>query len=129
MVRGDIPKNFGIQGADKKQKQQMLKDFKKIQKAVKFEEAYLRPFATEIKKVIDIPLILPGGLRTVKVMEDVLEKGDADFIGLCRPLIRDPYFPVRAQRGGIKKSDCLNCNWCLRHPVMCYQKQFRPPTI
>jgi len=23
-------------------------------------------------------------------MEDVLEKGDADFIGLCRPLLRDP---------------------------------------
>ena len=40
----------------------MLKDFKKIQNAVKFKEAYLRPFATEIKKVIDIPLILPGDL-------------------------------------------------------------------
>jgi 2,4-dienoyl-CoA reductase-like NADH-dependent reductase (Old Yellow Enzyme family) len=84
-------------------KQNMLKDFKKIQNAVKFKEAYLRPFATEIKKVIDIPLILPGGLRTVMVMEDVLEKGDADFIGLCRPLIRDPYFPVRAQGGGIER--------------------------
>ena len=81
----------------------MLKDYKKIQNSVKFEEAYLLPFAMEIKEVIDIPLILPGGLRTVSVMEDVLEKGDADFIGLCRPLIRDPYFPLRAQRGRIEK--------------------------
>lgn len=136
MARGDVPANYNISGAraDKQLSQEALSlQFKAMINEVKFEEAYLRPFAREIKKVINIPLILPGGLRTVSVMEDILKKGDADFIGLCRPLIRDPYLPNRIKRG-LKKSDCLNCNWCLtgyqsKHPKLlhCYQKSFRPP--
>ena len=95
---------------------------------MKCKEAYLRPFAKEIKKVTNVSLILPGGLRTVSVMEDVLKKGDADFIGLCRPLIRDPDFPNKIRKG-LKRSDCLDCNRCLSAtlPVKCYQKLYRPP--
>jgi 2,4-dienoyl-CoA reductase-like NADH-dependent reductase (Old Yellow Enzyme family) len=136
IARGDIPTNYNIVGAradEKKSRKALSLQFKAMINEVKFKEAYLRPFAREIKKVIDIPLILPGGLRTVSIMEDILEKGDADFIGLCRPLIRDPYLPNGIKRG-LKKSDCLNCNWCLigyqyEHPklLQCYQKLFHPP--
>lgn len=147
MARGDIPTNiygFHFAGEDTKESRQALsKIFNAMKDEVKFKEAYLRPFAKEIKKVIDIPLILPGGLRTVSVMEDVLKKGDADFIGLCRPLIRDPYFPNKVKKG-LKRSDCLNCNRCLTglaHPERakgyqglsehprCYQKLYRPPHL
>jgi 2,4-dienoyl-CoA reductase-like NADH-dependent reductase (Old Yellow Enzyme family) len=128
IARGDIPMHF-ISRRGKEREQEMLEAFKAIKEEVKFEEAYLRPFAKEIKQVIDIPLILPGGLRTVSVMEDVLEKGDADFIGLCRPLLRDPDFPNKVRKG-LKRSDCLNCNLCLTDkPIMCYQKLYRPPHV
>lgn len=135
IARGDIPSNVIPPGMDRKNSP-LAKWYLAMKDEVKFKEAYLRPFAGEIKKVIDIPLILPGGLRTVSVMEDVLEKGDADFIGLCRPLIRDPYFPRRIERG-LKKSDCLNCNRCLtgykavasHDMIRCFQKYFRPPHL
>ena len=128
IARGDIPMHF-VSRHGKEREQEMFEILKAIKDEVKFEEAYLRPFAKEIKQVIDIPLILPGGLRTVSVMEDVLEKGDADFIGLCRPLLRDPDFPNKVRKG-LKRSDCLNCNLCLTDkPIMCYQKFYRPPHV
>lgn len=129
MARGDIPKNyFGLKGKTEHEKRKIIKYLKAEVDEVKFKESYLLPFAKEIKKVINIPLILPGGQRTVRMMEETLEKGFADFIGLCRPLIRDPYFPYKVKKGWVKRSDCLNCNRCLvDKPVMCYQKLYRPP--
>jgi 2,4-dienoyl-CoA reductase-like NADH-dependent reductase (Old Yellow Enzyme family) len=128
LSRGDIPKNyFAIQGKSESQKRKLIQKLKAMKNEVKFEEAYLRPFAREIRKGTDIPLILPGGQRTVSVMEDILREGDADFIGLCRPLIRDPDFPNKVRKG-LKRSDCLNCNRCLvDKPPICYQKYYRPP--
>jgi 2,4-dienoyl-CoA reductase-like NADH-dependent reductase (Old Yellow Enzyme family) len=132
MAKGDLPANFRIPGKDLEETRQTLKNIQGFEDNIKFKEAYFRPFAREIKKVIDIPLILPGGNRTVSNMEDILKSGDADFIGLCRPLIREPDFPNKVRKWGLKKSDCLNCNRCLTTgkgpfgPNQCYQKLFRP---
>lgn len=129
MSRGDIPKNyFGLQGKSAYRRRKIIQNLKAIKDEVKFKEAYLLPFAKEIKKVIDVPLILPGGLRTVSVMERILREGHADFIGLCRPLIREPDFPRKVREKGVKKAECLNCNLCLvDKPLYCYQKVYRPP--
>jgi 2,4-dienoyl-CoA reductase-like NADH-dependent reductase (Old Yellow Enzyme family) len=132
MAKGDLPANFRIMGKNLEQTRETLKNIKGFEEDIRFKEAYFRPFAREIKKVIDIPLILPGGNRTVANMEDILETGDADFIGLCRPLIRDPDFPDKVRKRELDKSDCLNCNRCLTtgkgpfEPSQCYQKLFRP---
>ena len=129
MSRGDIPKDyFGFKNKTEYGKRKLSKYLKAQKDDVKFKENYLLPFAKEIKKFIDIPLILPGGLRTVRVMEETIQGGDADFIGLCRPMIRDPEFPNKVRKGFVTRSDCLNCNRCLvDKPVMCYQKLYRPP--
>ncbi len=131
MARGDIPYDyFGLNGKTEYGKRKLVKYLREQAEDVKFKEGYLLPFAREIKKVISIPLIVPGGMRTVKFMEEVIENGQADFIGLCRPLIRDPEFPNKVEKGFVKRSDCLNCNRCLvNKPVMCYQKFYRPPRI
>lgn len=131
IMRGDIPEAYPKNKAKTEyERRKFTKIFKAMKDEVKHEEAYLRPFAKEIKKVIgDTPLILPGGLRTVSVMEDILAEGDADFIGLCRPLLRDPYFPNKVRKG-LKRSDCLNCNLCmLVSPVACGQRLYRPPHL
>jgi len=130
MARGDIPRDcmFIKSRETEYGKRQVRKFFEAQKEEVKFKENYLLPFAQEIKKVIDIPLILPGGLRTVRVMEETINNGDADFIGLCRPLIRDPQFPNKVRKGFVTKSDCLNCNRCIGDKaVACYQKFYRPP--
>jgi len=79
----------------------------------KEKEAYLLPYAMEIKKHIKIPLILVGGLRSLSVIEQILCNGDADFIGLSRPLIREPNLPNKWLLGEKDTCDCISCNGCV----------------
>lgn len=78
------------------------------------EAAYNLPYAKEIKKGIDIPLILVGGINTIDLVEEILNKGDADFIAFSRPLIREPDLPNRWMKGmGSAIVECDYCNNCL----------------
>ena len=78
------------------------------------EPAYHLPYAKEIKKNIDIPLILVGGVNSIDLVEEILNKGDADFVSLSRPLIREPDLPNRWMKGiGSSTVDCDYCNNCL----------------
>lgn len=79
----------------------------------KDKEAYHLPYAKEIKKVIDVPLILVGGIRSLDVSEKILAEGSADFLALCRPLIRQPDLPNRWLKGiGGLTAKCISCNGC-----------------
>jgi 2,4-dienoyl-CoA reductase-like NADH-dependent reductase (Old Yellow Enzyme family) len=40
---------------------------------------------------VNVPIMMVGGLRTFALMEEVIQKGEADFISLCRPLIKEPH--------------------------------------
>jgi 2,4-dienoyl-CoA reductase-like NADH-dependent reductase (Old Yellow Enzyme family) len=85
----------------------------------KEQEAYHLPYAKEIKKLINIPLILVGGLRSLEVAEDILQKGNADFIALCRPLIREPDLPNKWLKGeGKLVSKCISCNSCIGNTIV-----------
>ncbi|MDP2167718.1 MAG: NADH:flavin oxidoreductase [Thermodesulfovibrionales bacterium] len=75
------------------------------------EEAYFRDSGRLFKGRLRIPVILTGGMRSMAVMEDALKKGEADLIGLSRPLIREPELP-ELMKGGKEKADCISCNGC-----------------
>jgi len=78
------------------------------------EPAYHLSYANEIKKDIDIPLILVGGVNSIDLAEGILNKGDADFIAFSRPLIREPGLPNRWIKGiGSSSVECDYCNSCL----------------
>lgn len=49
-------------------------------------EAYFLDFAENIRKEVKCHLMVTGGFRTVKGMNDALASGACDFIGLARPL-------------------------------------------
>ncbi|MFX1340620.1 MAG: NADH:flavin oxidoreductase [Promethearchaeota archaeon] len=78
------------------------------------EPAYNVPYAKEIKKVVDIPIIAIGGINSLVLAENILEEGSADFIALARPFIREPNLPNRWLKGesdaGVK---CIYCNTCI----------------
>ena len=76
------------------------------------DEAYFRPLAKQARPVTPLPIVLVGGLRSRRVMDDVLDAGDADFIALCRPLICEPDFPNRLRRGVQERSSCISDNRC-----------------
>lgn len=76
------------------------------------DEAYYRPLAQQARPMTKLPIVLVGGFRSRKVMEDVLAAGDADFISLCRPLICEPDLPNRLRAGTQERSACISANRC-----------------
>ena len=92
---------------------------------MKWEEAYWLPYAQKIKPAIgDTPLMLVGGMKYPQTMEKILQDGHADFISMCRPLIREPNFPNEMAEGRKSPARCSFCNKCLMMarsgPVRCH---------
>jgi 2,4-dienoyl-CoA reductase-like NADH-dependent reductase (Old Yellow Enzyme family) len=82
----------------------------KIRKAD--EEAYFLPLAKKIKRHVSVPIILVGGIRSLKGVNDILQSGAADLVSMARPLIREPGLIRRWQQGDGKKATCISCNQC-----------------
>jgi len=76
------------------------------------DEACFRPLAQQVRPRTGLPLILVGGLRSRRVMEEVLTSGDADFVSLSRPLICEPDLPNRLRAGLQERSSCISANRC-----------------
>jgi len=75
-------------------------------------EAYFRDWCRQIKNQVDIPVMMVGGLRTFKLMEEVIQNKEADFISLSRPLIMEPGI-INNWRGGDRhRAKCISCNKC-----------------
>jgi 2,4-dienoyl-CoA reductase-like NADH-dependent reductase (Old Yellow Enzyme family) len=70
-------------------------------------------------------LFLVGGIRRFSQMKEIIEQGHADFISLCRPLIREPTLIRKFREGTSTRATCTNCNRCYASvavglPVQCY---------
>jgi 2,4-dienoyl-CoA reductase-like NADH-dependent reductase (Old Yellow Enzyme family) len=76
-------------------------------------EAYFRHWCKEIKGLVDAPVMMVGGLRTFELMEEIIKSGDADFISLSRPLIREPGIINEWKSGNRRRAACISCNQCL----------------
>jgi len=77
------------------------------------EEAYYHDTAKRLKQKIRTPIILTGGIKTYEVANQIIHDGDADYIGLCRPLIREPDLVNRWKTGATNPSLCIQCNSCI----------------
>lgn len=77
------------------------------------EHAYFRKAARALKTKINAPVILVGGIRSYLMAERLVVEGVADYISLCRPLIREPRLVERWRSGDLRKAACISCNGCL----------------
>lgn len=67
--------------------------------------------ARGIKESVSIPVIACNRISTPQLAEEILVRGDADFIGMARPLIADPDFAHKAARGEVETiRPCVACN-------------------
>jgi 2,4-dienoyl-CoA reductase-like NADH-dependent reductase (Old Yellow Enzyme family) len=78
------------------------------------QEAYHADYARRIRQVVHIPVAVVGGLRSVAVLEGLLQDGVADQFALARPLIRQPDLPKRWQSDPRQRATCISCNGCFR---------------
>ncbi len=129
-LRGDLPIDAILETLPMYKNKNALFHFvmshfgEKLIKPVPFTQAFNRDSAKEIKSKINIPVFLVGGMIDPKLIEDVVEKGDADYISLSRALINNPKFPNKIKEGRRELSKCLHCNLCLfcgmSEPLRCY---------
>jgi 2,4-dienoyl-CoA reductase-like NADH-dependent reductase (Old Yellow Enzyme family) len=78
------------------------------------KELYFKEAAGLYKEKIKVPLMLVGGIRSLSVAKKVVDEGLADYVSLCRPLIREPQLIRRWKSGDIKKATCISCNECFK---------------
>jgi 2,4-dienoyl-CoA reductase-like NADH-dependent reductase (Old Yellow Enzyme family) len=83
----------------------------KINKPVR--EGYFRTWAREIKKGVNVPVMAVGGLKSIAMMEEMIQNKEADFISLCRPLITEPALIRAWELEPQKKPRCEYCNRCV----------------
>jgi len=70
-----------------------------------------------IKRAVSIPIIAGGGNRTFEFCEKLIAENHADFVGLGRPLIADPYWPQKVREGRIEDiNNCISCLRCMLAP-------------
>ncbi|MDB4077091.1 NADH:flavin oxidoreductase/NADH oxidase family protein [bacterium] len=73
------PKLLGVAGMEEEEKQE-------VKESTMIREAYFVDFALAMQEKVSIPLMVTGGFRQRRVMEQALETGSADLIGLGRPM-------------------------------------------
>ena len=73
---------------------------------------YWRQAAEQVKAQINVPLMLVGGIRSFETAEVLVDGGTADYISLCRPLVREPDLVRRWREGDRRAADCISDNAC-----------------
>jgi 2,4-dienoyl-CoA reductase-like NADH-dependent reductase (Old Yellow Enzyme family)/thioredoxin reductase len=67
--------------------------------------------ARAVKDALSIPVIASGRISDPQLAEEILRKGDADFISMGRPLLADPDLPNKARAGHMEDiCPCIACN-------------------
>jgi 2,4-dienoyl-CoA reductase-like NADH-dependent reductase (Old Yellow Enzyme family)/thioredoxin reductase len=66
------------------------------------------PHAREIKKLLHIPVITVNRINDPILAEDIIERGEADFVALGRGSLADPHLPRKAKEG-----DTLSIRYCV----------------
>jgi 2,4-dienoyl-CoA reductase-like NADH-dependent reductase (Old Yellow Enzyme family) len=69
--------------------------------------------AERIKKNLDIPVIVVGGIRTLSDIENIIETRGIDFVSMCRPFIIEPNIVNKFQERKAIGSKCIDCGYCL----------------
>ena len=73
------PKLLGMEGVGEYEEQE-------VNESTSQREAYFADFSTEIRKHIEIPILLTGGFRSRDAMINAIESGATDLIGIGRPM-------------------------------------------
>ncbi|RJQ81188.1 NADH:flavin oxidoreductase/NADH oxidase family protein [Pseudonocardiaceae bacterium YIM PH 21723] len=73
---------------------------KPVKESTRQREAYFLEFAEKVRsEAPTLPLMVTGGFRSRAAMQDALDNGSLDLVGLGRPLAVEPDFPQRLLDG------------------------------
>lgn len=85
-------------------------------------ELYNLDAAAEIRRNVNIPVIVVGGIRSINDIETIVG-GECDAVSMSRPFVIEPDI-VNRFRNGQERSKCTSCNRCLLRtegfPLRCH---------
>ncbi len=82
-----------------------------ILEPMSYKEGWRVYLARDIKKMVSIPVITVGNIRYPRTVEEILVKGNADFVAMGRALIADPEWPLKVKEGREEEIlYCISCN-------------------
>ena len=79
---------------------------------VPFTEGYFMEEAKRIQSAIKIPVVLVGGMNSMRTIEKAMAEG-FQWIAMARALIENPHFVNDLRNEVIEKSGCTICNYCV----------------
>lgn len=130
MCRGDVPVKELVQSMPLWKKPVAWFMIHSLKGRYDLEEGYNTAAARSIRSVTgDTPIALVGGMRTLENMSQAVKSGDAEFISMSRPFIREPFIVKKFRENKRDQVACVSCNRCLAaipngFPVRCYNKAF-----
>lgn len=62
-------------------------------------QVFFAEYSKKLKQKIEIPVVVTGGIRSINVMNTLLNDNTTDFIGIARPLTIDPNIPNKIKQG------------------------------
>jgi 2,4-dienoyl-CoA reductase-like NADH-dependent reductase (Old Yellow Enzyme family) len=95
-----------------------------------FQPVWNRPFFTAAKERVSIPVFAVGGIRTPGEVNEILDGGQADMVGIGRPFYAEPDLPRRILAGSDEPRLCRNSNFCVPPQMLgmkgvCYNPDVR----
>lgn len=70
------------------------------------------PLAEAIRKVVDVPVICAGNIRSLQYANKIVSEKKADLVAICRQQVADPFFVKKSiNRQSVVK--CTDCGTCL----------------
>ena len=102
-----------ISGGTYEQLEFFKQDSEEVRESTKKREAYFLEYAKTIQAVAQMPLMVTGGFRSLAGMNDALEQGDCDAIGIGRPFCLDPDFPNKMFAKSLDKLPVYESNLVL----------------
>lgn len=80
--------------------------------------------ATAIKKAVNIPVIVVGGITNMDDIDAIINQNKSDLVSLCRPFILESDLVNKFKSGQQTHSKCIQCNFCIvgieKGPLRCY---------
>ncbi len=123
-IRGDVPSDVVTRGRGAFERLAYRFFIQEpMRRVMRFEEGYFLSHAAAVKDRVGsrTKVIAVGGIRRRESMEQILESGQADFVSLSRPLIRQPSLIRKMERDPNAETSCVSCNRCIMEVGLHYQ--------
>jgi 2,4-dienoyl-CoA reductase-like NADH-dependent reductase (Old Yellow Enzyme family) len=98
-----------------------------------FRPVWNRHLFNEASRMVSVPVFAVGGIRTTEDVSTILDRGEADMVGIGRPFYAEPDLAMRILDGDAGPRLCRNSNRCVPAQMLgmraaCYNpavKKFR----